>query len=313
MRRLVIGLLSVWMCIASPAFAQFYSGGSVVDAQVPDTLTLTNITGPTTLAAGTATTAVSPLAITQTWDNVATTFPGFTHTITDTASASGSLAAQILCGASGTTTCFNVSKVGQVTAGVASATVPVYSFPLNTNTGFGTSGTNTVDLYTAGTIRLRLTDGGVTQSVPLIFVSAIGVGDYASLSRIATGVVGVGTGAAGSIDGSLSLKTLTHSSAEVDTSFSYNAPATGATITPAVGEQRTIVNPAGTIATLTINTPATPVNGQIWGFGCTQIVTTLTVTAVGGATIVAAPAACAVGGHHNFLYRATGTTWYPVP
>ena len=106
---------------------------------------------------------------------------------------------------------------------------------------------------------------------------------------------------------------LTHSSAEIDISFSYNAPATGATITPAVGEQRTIVNPAGTIATLTINTPATPVNGQLWGFGCTKIVTALTVTAVGGATIGAAPAACAVGGHHNFLYRATGTTWYPAP
>lgn len=132
------------------------------------------------------------------------------------------------------------------------------------------------------------------------------------LSRLGAASMALGNGTASNITGSLSLKTLTHSSAEIDTSFSYNAPATGGTITPAVGEQRTIINPAGTIATLTINTPASPVNGQIWGFGCTQIVTTLTVTAVGGATILGAPATCAVG-HRGWLYRAANTTWYPVP
>lgn len=91
-------------------------------------------------------------------------------------------------------------------------------------------------------------------------------------------------------DGTLTaaaVETITHSSAEVDTSFSYNTPTTGATITPAVGEQRTIINPAGTIATLTINTPASPVNGQIWGYASTQIVTALTITGTRGATVVA--------------------------
>lgn len=64
------------------------------------------------ITAGTATTDVQALSATQTWNASGVTFTGWKFTITDTASASGSLAMQILGGASGTTNIFKVDKVG---------------------------------------------------------------------------------------------------------------------------------------------------------------------------------------------------------
>lgn len=70
--------------------------------------------GPT-FTMGTATTDVG-LRATQTWNASGVTFTGIKYTITDTASAAGSLAMQILGGASGTTSLFKVTKGGKVDA-----------------------------------------------------------------------------------------------------------------------------------------------------------------------------------------------------
>ena len=67
------------------------------------------------IAAGTATTDVAALSITQTWNNAACA-TGFKYTITDTTSAAGALAFQILGGAAGTTNLISVSKAGLVDA-----------------------------------------------------------------------------------------------------------------------------------------------------------------------------------------------------
>lgn len=59
-----------------------------------------------------------------------------------------------------------------------------------------------------------------------------------------------------------------------------SVPLTGDTLTVTQQERQRIVNPAGTIAALTINLPAastTMVNGQRWGVCGTQIVTALTM------------------------------------
>lgn len=64
------------------------------------------------IASGTPTTAVGPLTITETRNTVGTTYPGIKYTITDTTSAAGSLAIQILGGATGTTILFSVDKNG---------------------------------------------------------------------------------------------------------------------------------------------------------------------------------------------------------
>lgn len=130
--------------------------------------------GPT-ITAGIAVTAVSPLAITQTWNAAGVTFPGLTLTITDTASAAGSLGLSILGGAGGVTNLISVGKTGIVTAGLS------YKISAS-NVTMDTSGVSIED-------NSRITSVSTDWSI----------------SRIAANVVGIGTGAAGSFAGRLKL------------------------------------------------------------------------------------------------------------
>jgi hypothetical protein len=146
--------------------------------------------GPTagqgiTLNAGTATTAVSPLALTQTWNAAGTTFPGLTLTITDIASAAGSLALQILGGAAGTTNLFSLSRLGAI---VTPSTVTAVGFYL----GNGSAGWYVSNRFTFGPTGIfgwGLTNGYDTPDT--------------CISRLAAGVIGIGTGATGSVAGTL--------------------------------------------------------------------------------------------------------------
>jgi hypothetical protein len=102
--------------------------------------------------------------------------------------------------------------------------------------------------------------------------------------------------------------------------YVYNAPLTGATITMTAQQRRLIIDPAGTISTLTVVMPAasTLVDGQLFNLCTTQIVSTLTVTAGSGTTVNSAPTALLVpvttGGAScvGWLYRTANTTWYRV-
>lgn len=71
------------------------------------------------IANGTITTDNPPLVITETRNAAGITFNGIRYTITDTASASASLAFQLLGGAAGSTNLFSVNKAGSVVAGAA--------------------------------------------------------------------------------------------------------------------------------------------------------------------------------------------------
>ncbi len=100
--------------------------------------------------------------------------------------------------------------------------------------------------------------------------------------------------------------------------LTYNVPVTGDTITLTNVTKQLIVNPAGTIAALTIVTPVATglVNGQMLGICGTQIVTTLTMTAGSGTTLSNAPTAMLVpvatgaGSCFQFIYNQANTTWY---
>jgi len=100
--------------------------------------------------------------------------------------------------------------------------------------------------------------------------------------------------------------------------YVYNVPVTGDTITLVNTTRQLIVNPAGTIAALTIVTPAatTLLDGQRLSVCGTQIVTTLTVTAGSGTTVSNAPTAMLVpvvtgaASCFGWLYRTANTTWY---
>lgn len=85
-------------------------------------------------------------------------------------------------------------------------------------------------------------------------------------------------------------------------------PATGATVT--LAKHQTIIKPAGTLATLTVEMPASPMDGQEHLFVFSQIITALT-TSGNGNSIVGAPSAAAVGSKFGFFFEDADNTWYP--
>lgn len=103
--------------------------------------------------------------------------------------------------------------------------------------------------------------------------------------------------------------TLLTNAAIADTGFGYATPATGNTVTIANTVYHQIIDPAGTLATLTVNMPATPTNGQYEDVRFSQIITALTVSGNGN-SIVGNPTSAAVGSQFSCFFRTTNTTWY---
>lgn len=83
-------------------------------------------------------------------------------------------------------------------------------------------------------------------------------------------------------------------------------PTTGQTVTLA-NNQFNVINPAGTIAALTITFPASPQDNDHVRIKFTQAVTTITWT---GGTPPAAPTTAAVGTYLELTYDAASTTWF---
>jgi len=87
------------------------------------------------------------------------------------------------------------------------------------------------------------------------------------------------------------------------------SPLTGATIVVPGADAVIIVTPAGTIAALTIQFPATGLlDGNKIELGSSQIITALTFT---GATVLGAPAAVPQAfGNAGFIWSEADTVWY---
>jgi hypothetical protein len=99
---------------------------------------------------------------------------------------------------------------------------------------------------------------------------------------------------------------------EADQSYSLQTPSTGFSITIGAGVQRLILNPAGTLSAGTVVMPAAPINGQIEKISSTQTITTLTVSANAGQSIIAAPTTITAGGSFSMIYDLSITTWVPT-
>lgn len=86
------------------------------------------------------------------------------------------------------------------------------------------------------------------------------------------------------------------------------APTTGGTITltNGWGFQLLVVNPAGTLAALTLALPSTPIDGEILQITFTQAITALTVS---GGTLLGMPASVAAGFGSTWKYNATAGKW----
>lgn len=85
------------------------------------------------------------------------------------------------------------------------------------------------------------------------------------------------------------------------------APSTGSTVVVNQGTTALLLNPAGTLATLTITLPSSPKDGQMLTIATSQILTSLTVN---GGTIVGTLTTLALGGYAYFVYGATAAKWF---
>lgn len=160
-----------------------------------------------TLGAGTATTDVAAFSLTRTNNNAAVA-TGVKWTFTDTSSAAGFLPFQILGGAAGTDNLFSVGKTGKLVIG-SGGEITASS---GANISFVATGTAGAYIGGGGVFggQLRVYTGLLNTPAETVFgwtndTTSYGTVDTA-LSRISAGVVGVGTGAAASVAGTLSLK-----------------------------------------------------------------------------------------------------------
>jgi len=87
-------------------------------------------------------------------------------------------------------------------------------------------------------------------------------------------------------------------------------PVTTDVVTPPAGTEIALINPAGTIAAMTLNMPASPYDGQPFEVAFDQVITALTMAAPGGATLKGALTAAAAKGFGKWRYSKAATTWY---
>lgn len=156
------------------------------------------VSGGAVISAGVATTAVAPLDITQTWNNAAVTFTGIKANVTNTASAAASKLIDLQIG--------GVTQLSYSATGAAAGFLTLSSV---TNPGFGGINVGSaLDIGFSGTNKYRFGSGtGDFGANVLQFGATVSAADTA-LSRVSAGVVGVGTGAAASVAGTLKAATV---------------------------------------------------------------------------------------------------------
>lgn len=95
------------------------------------------------------------------------------------------------------------------------------------------------------------------------------------------------------------------------TALQYST-ATSGTVTLAAATPVLIHEPGGTVSTLTIAFPSSPVDGQTQIINFVSAVTTLTWTPSAGTTLAVAPGNPTANSRFGFVYRAASTKWYRV-
>lgn len=95
-------------------------------------------------------------------------------------------------------------------------------------------------------------------------------------------------------------------------STQYAAPsASGFTVTVAQNNTWLLLTPTGTFAAGAIVLPSAPTDKSEVSINCTQIVTSLTVSA-GGTTVTGAPTTLAANGFFTMRFDAATAAWYRV-
>lgn len=93
-------------------------------------------------------------------------------------------------------------------------------------------------------------------------------------------------------------------------SVQKSTPTTGGTITLTREKNvYAIINPAGTLATLTINLPSSPQDADIVTISTSQVLTALTI---GNGTIVGTLTTLGLGGFASFMYISNYSIWFRI-
>lgn len=95
------------------------------------------------------------------------------------------------------------------------------------------------------------------------------------------------------------------------TNYLLQTPLTGFSITISGNVRSLILNPAGTLAAGTITLPLAPTDSQIVTIASNQIVTALSLAAV-GQSLSGALTSIAANGFASYQYVASVTTWFRV-
>jgi hypothetical protein len=111
---------------------------------------------------------------------------------------------------------------------------------------------------------------------------------------------------------------ITNESFFTQTAYQYAVPLTGDTVTLSTTTPICIIDPAGTLAALTVAFPdpatdTTVVDGTLLSFSSTQKLTALTLSGGSASFCFNAPTAVpTTGGQYRWLYNATNTTWFLI-
>ena len=183
---------------ALSAYAPLNLIGTTIDFRPSNGSKMTLVTtagaGPS-ITAGTAASAVSALSLTQTWNYNTAAINAVDWTFTDTSSHASTLAWRVRAGAAGATLLASLSKGGDLTVGASLAAGDGGAYQVY-------SGASRVGFFIGGaSSRLAQASGG--NIVWTNSATDANVTIDTNLSRIAAGVLGVGTGAAGSVAGQL--------------------------------------------------------------------------------------------------------------
>jgi hypothetical protein len=71
-----------------------------------------------------------------------------------------------------------------------------------------------------------------------------------------------------------------------------------------------VLEPAATLASLTIVLPPSANDGDVFEIGSTRTITALTVSPAAGQTVTGGSLMLAANGGISFRYRAANSTWY---
>lgn len=92
--------------------------------------------------------------------------------------------------------------------------------------------------------------------------------------------------------------------------YSYQQPASGATLTATAYLAAYVLDPAATLATLTVVLPPAANDGQFFELSTTQAISALTLSPAAGQTVGGGTLLLAANGGAGWRYVAANSTWY---